>query len=1059
MNSSGLLNNDLTLSNLESRVFNVFKREKSFFSLRNLIVASLAFALLLLAVVILESVFSFSSKVRTVLFYSYVLSLLTTVCFIAVSYFLGVNKNKFDSIKYSFKVGAFFPSVKDKIANAISLYKARRKNISASGDLIEANLYKVYSDTSSVDLNSFIKYENLRKPFVAAAVVVAFIMLSIVFFAPFSKAFSRFVNFNKEYNSNLLSGDSRIKDLNDSFIKSFYVTVVYPEYSNLEPKTLEQNRGDVVCLEGSILKFKLESVEKLSFGEIEFNGNKFPLTVNEYTAEGNVTADKDGEYRFILKDEKGNENFNRQTYSVKVLKNEAPKISIIQPNDANYNVYGEKEITLAAIISDDYGFSKLTLSFKTDNGVSSAGGNYTTVNIPLQNLNATSLEVSYRWFIQSIGLKQNSQVEYFMEVTDNAGLSTKSDIRRLVYNSISDINKKTETANKEIKAELQTLLDDAKNIQRNINDLKKSQEENAVNEQRKKDLQEKVENMQKNLDNTQNKINQTMNDMKQNPTLSEKTLEQFMKLQDLFNKINTPEFREMLKKLQDAMKKNNEQMKQDLNNIKFDEEAFKKQLEMVMELMKKIENLQKMGELTQKLDELAKNQELLKKETGQTDKNNDSKMNTLADKQKQIKEDFNKFKDDMKNLIDKMKDTKNEMDPKDLQDLLKKMQDKKTEEKMKKSSDELFKQQKENSEQTQKEISDDMNEFNEEMQNKLEKAMSNMDAQKKMMEKMSQIKKNLEELSKKEQDLKDETNKLDKSDKKDFQDMAKDQENVKQDLSKEINELMNLSKDGMKITPELGKELGNSYNKMDKAGNDLKQTDKDNAMSNQGKAKESLDNAAKMLGEMLDKMGKQQGKGNKGDGKMGQLMQKLAELISQQQGINGKMDKMGQNGKTGKDGKGGQEELSQVQKEQLDRLRLDQMQVQKSLEQLNEEFEKEKQRSGEKIMGDMKEVQKDMQESIRQMSEYNVDTQMLQRQNRIISRMLDAQLSQREKDFEQKRESKPGVNVSRQSPKEVVISGPRTVNSLKEDLLRLEKKSFTEDYEALILEYNKIINK
>ena len=70
------------------------------------------------------------------------------------------------------------------------------------------------------------------------------------------------------------------------------------------------------------------------------------------------------------------------------------------------------------------------------------------------------------------------------------------------------------------------------------------------------------------------------------------------------------------------------------------------------------------------------------------------------------------------------------------------------------------------------------------------------------------------------------------------------------------------------------------YNKMDKAGNDLKQTDKNNAMSNQGKAKESLDNAAKMLGDMLDKMGKQQGKGNKGDGKMGQLMQKLAELIA-----------------------------------------------------------------------------------------------------------------------------------------------------------------------------------
>jgi len=1059
MNNTGIINNDVTLSNLESRVYKVFKREQSFFSLRNFIIASISFALLLLAIVVMESVFSFSSKVRTVLFWSYVLTLLSTLTFIALSYLVNANQKKFDSIKYSFKVGAFFPAVKDKIANAISLYKYRGHHSATSGDLITANLNKVSGDTANVDLNSYINYDNLRKPFVTTALILSFIVLSLVFVAPLSKAFQRFVNFNKEYNSNSLIGDNKIKDSNDSFIKFFSVTIIYPDYAKLEPKTLEQNIGDVVCLQGSTIRFKVESVENLSSAEIEFNGNRYPLSVNEYFAEGNITADKDGEYRFILNDANGKENINRQTYSIKVLKNEAPKISIIQPNDVNFNVYGEKEVLLKAIISDDYGFSKLTLSYKQVNSNSSAGENYSTINIPLQNLNATSLEVSYQWFIQSIGLKQNSQVEYYMEVTDNSGQSTKSDVRKLIYNSPNDFQKKTESATKDIKADLKTLLDDAKNIEKNINDIKKSQEENAVNEQRKKELKEKVDNMQKNLEDAQNKINQTMNEMKENPTLSEKTLEQFMKLQELFNKINTPEFREMLKKLQEAMKKNDAQMKQDLNNIKFDEEAFRKQLEQVMELMKKIENLQKMGELTQKLDELTKNQEQLKKETEQTDKNNESKMNSLADKQKQIKEDFNKFKQDMKDLIDKMKDTKGEMDPKDLADLLKKMQDKKTEEKMQKSTSELFKQQKESSEQTQKEISEDMKDFNEEMQNSLEKSMSNMDSQNKAMDKMKQIKKNLEELSKKEQELKDETGKLDKSDKKDFNDKAKEQEDVKQELSKEINDLMNITKDGMQVTPELGKELGNSYNKMDKAGNDLKQSDKDNAMSNQGKAKQSLDNAAKMLGDMLDKMGKQQGKGSKGDGKMGQLMERLAKLIGQQQGVNGKMDKMGQNGEKGKDGKGGKEEMSQVQKDQMDRLRIDQMQIQKSLEELNDEFEKEKQRSGEKLLGDMKEVQKDMLESVRQMSEYNVDTKMLERQNKIISRMLDAQLSQREKDFEQKRESKPGENVSRVSPKEVVISGPRTVNSLKEDLLRLEKESFTEDYEALIIEYNKIINK
>jgi hypothetical protein len=67
--------------------------------------------------------------------------------------------------------------------------------------------------------------------------------------------------------------------------------------------------------------------------------------------------------------------------------------------------------------------------------------------------------------------------------------------------------------------------------------------------------------------------------------------------------------------------------------------------------------------------------------------------------------------------------------------------------------------------------------------------------------------------------------------------------------------------------------------------------------------------------------------------------------------------------------------------------------------------------------------------------------------------MLDAQLSQREKDFEQKRESKPGENFTRTSPPEIIISGPNSINTLKDDFLRLQKEGYTEDYEALITKY------
>lgn len=1050
MNNTARLKPKLTY--LENLLFSVFRKERVHRASINITLGLSIYTLFVLLLSGVEAAFQLSAAARKVVFFLYTITLLTTITYIILSYIISVNKNRFDSVKYSLQIGRFFPGIKDKLGNAISICKNTSIGVYSSENLAEANLEKVYKESKAVNFNAVIDFQKLRKYITVFFAMLFTTILLIVFVPALSKAFNRLINYNTEFKNTILNSPTEEED---GFIKKFYLSIKYPEYTKLPEKALEENKGDVVCLEGSTVNITVESVENLSHAAILYNGTETPLNISGMTATGEFRTDKDGEYYIILKNTEGKENLRRKKYSIRVLPDEPPRINIVQPRDVNYTLYNEKELELKSIISDDYGFSKLVLWYRSGNSVSAAGGNFNQIEIPIENKDATSLEVYYLWALnfRAKGL----QTDYYLEVTDNSGKSAKSDLRKLMFAKSTEVLKRTESSTREIKSDLQAVLEEMKDLQKNINDIKKTQEENAINEQRKKDLQNKVENLQKNLENAQNKIDQTINDLKQNPNLNEKTLEQFMKLQELFQRINTPEFRDMLKKLQEAMKKNNEEMKRDLDNLKFDEEAFKKQLEQVMELMKQIENLQKMGELTQKLDEMTKAQEELRKETENTEKNNEGKMNTLGDKQKQIQENFNKLKEDMKKLTDNMKNTKGDMNPKDLEDLLKKMNQRKTEDKMNQSSKELFKQQKEQSEQTQKEISEDLEEFNEQMQSSLESAMSNMDTQNKMMDKLKQIKKNLEELSEKEQDLKDETNKLDKSDKDDFNDLAKDQGEIQQELSKNINDLMNATKDGMQISPELGKELGNSYNKMDKSGNDLKQGDKNSAMNNQGKAKESLDNAAKMLGDMLDKMGKQQGKGNKGDGKMGQLMQKLAEIIGQQQGVNGKMNKMGQDGQVGRDGKGGKEELSQMQKEQLDRLRIEQMEAQKSLEQLNEEFEREQQKTGEKLLGDLKEVEKEMQETVRQLSEYEIDEKLFERQNKILSRMLDARLSQREKDFEQKRESKPGDNFNRQSPREVVISGPRTENSLKEELLRLEKERFYEDYEKLIMEYNKLI--
>lgn len=869
------------------------------------------------------------------------------------------------------------------------------------------------------------------------------------------------------------SDEFRIKTNDNPLVKNFRITITPPAFTSLPPKILADNEGEIFCMQGSKIFFDLKSNKSLSEAGIMLEGRLINFTVNEDKGSGEIIANADVSYKFYLKDKNGAVNKNPVTYSIKVIPDEPPSITIIEPNESNFVLTGQRDILLRSRISDDYGFSALKLAYKKINGanITSSSANFTFINIPIQNPNSRSLEIPYVWNLP--GISSGQTIEYFLEVTDNTGHSVKSETRTITYRSLTDALKNTENINKELKTDLNNSLQNLNDVQKELQELKKDAQRNedlGLNDpKQKQELEKKLDNLQQNLNSTQQKLDQSINEMQKKNELSEKTLEQYMELQKMYNKINTPELQEMLKKLQEAMKKNNtDEMKDALKNFKFDEEAFKKYLEKVMELMKKIENLQKFGELTQKLDDITKKQDELKNETKNSDKNDQNKLNQLSDKQKDIQNQTKDFQDELKKLADEMNKMKENQTADDLNKLNKKMDQKNLQNKMDKSSKDMQKGDKNSSEDKQEEISQDLNELNNEMQDALESMMDSQNQQKKMMEKMGNIKKDLEELSKRQKELKDKTEDLSKDEKQEFDKNKKEQGNLQNDLAKTIDDVMNLSKSGIPIKPEMGQELGNAFNKMDKAGQELNKQNKDGATGNQGEAKTSLDKAGQMMGDMMKGMGQQgkdgkDGKGKGSPGRMGELMQQLAQMIQQQQGVNGQMGKMGK-GKQGKDGKDGEEGngtengLTEQQKADMQRLQMQQEQLSKSLEQLNEELKKEQERSGEKVLGDLNQVQKEMQEVIKDMRENNVTDKTVEKQNRILSRMLDAQLSQREKDFEPKRESKPGNNMVRQSPPEIVLSGPNSYNALKEDILKLQKEGYTDDYEILIMKYLQKLN-
>jgi hypothetical protein len=220
-----------------------------------------------------------------------------------------------------------------------------------------------------------------------------------------------------------------------------------------------------------------------------------------------------------------------------------------------------------------------------------------------------------------------------------------------------------------------------------------------------------------------------------------------------------------------------------------------------------------------------------------------------------------------------------------------------------------------------------------------------------------------------------------------------------------------------------------------------------NAMQSQASAMSSMNQAAMEMQAMLSNMqstgscsspggsnpGGQQGMGNS-------FMNNVQQLAAQQQGINQAMQQMSNGGK-----------LTQEQQAQLGRIAKEQGNAQKSAEELAKE---QKEYGGDKkTQGDLQKIAKDMQEVVTDMQSGRINPETIKRQERILSRLLDATRSINDRDFEKKRESKPGEDQGKLSPKDLDPATQEGKTRAFREMLKSIQQGYTKDYETLIRQY------
>jgi hypothetical protein len=299
-------------------------------------------------------------------------------------------------------------------------------------------------------------------------------------------------------------------------------------------------------------------------------------------------------------------------------------------------------------------------------------------------------------------------------------------------------------------------------------------------------------------------------------------------------------------------------------------------------------------------------------------------------------------------------------------------------------------------------------------------------------EAIRQMQKSLQDalsMSKQEEAQKQKTESLDFNSNQ-LQKAAQDQAQLQDQLANMAAQMMQLAQKTTKVSPEMVKEMSNAMQEMQKASEQLSQRNPSNAAQSQMAAMSSLNKASIQMQDALNKMkgegdGSCDNPGGEGQAKSGSggMMQQLQKMAGMQQQINSGMPQPGQDGS-----------LSPQQQQQLARLAGQQGKAQQAMEELAKQ---QTDPTGKrKSLGDLKKIADEMREIVADMESGIITPETRRRQERILSRLLDASRSMNERDYDKDRESRSGQDITVKSPPQLNLSSPEGRNKAMQDVLR-----------------------
>ena len=826
------------------------------------------------------------------------------------------------------------------------------------------------------------------------------------------------------------SKTGRIEIIKMPEIEHIELEIIPPSYSQLESKIYDQKKSTIKMLAQSKINYKVRSNQTLNSIYITLNNqDTIPLIKGKDDFwEVGMLMDVNQKHIIHLKDKHDFYNNKKYEYDIKILEDTPPDLFVLSPMNSSFEITEDSVIPIKFEMYDDYGIDKswIEYSITTPDYISLDSSLY---SVPINEyLNIKKYSENYNWALLEYNLFPGDQLKFRIVSKDNnpnVGGITKSKYYIASYPSFEDIFNNLETYEKNIEdlstdvsaqiKEMDNALEDIK-----LDLLKATSVDIETQAQSEKSIQE-MENIFDEIQKMENIISELKDQAEKDNIVDNDLVDKFGQFQELLNSMMTPELLEALEKMKEALDSMNlEDMLEAVENFDYNLEQFEQQLDRFIEMFELAIAEQKIDELVEKLKLMIDRQEEI-----ETELNNKTSLEDLASMQNRQNKKF----DDFQNIMEETKKSVEQFSKqssKAIAELMKSELNNNTKESLKSSKNKL-----DNNDQS---AIDDIQKSKENLDAMYEEAkhikeLFKDEATKEMIALFYSTIDNILKLSHKQESLIVETSNTRFSSPK-IKDHTFEQFIINKQFIKFIEQLMILSTKTFYITPDINTKIGFCKQKIDNTIMNLEQRKLSTAKREQKNILASMNEIALLL---ISSMNEMQDTGSASG--LSSYLEELEQISQGQSELNMGTMQLGQMG-------------MMSQGDMMQKLQAQQESLQKKLQEILENIPGENHGGLSKASDDMLGVIQDFEND-------RVTKETINKQNEILSRLLDSQKSLKEKEYSDKREGTIANDIKQletiDNPDNLGQKNLLFINALDEAL----NQNYSDEYKQMLRNYYK----